>query len=139
MSTFDELTAVLLAVADHTSSRMERTLTELSLTAPLAQALYAIDPDQPPPAMKTLAERLRCDRSSVTFLADRLTERGLAERVPGHRDRRSKALQLTPEGVRVRAAMLYAVTEASPLAKLSEADQEALLLLLRRALAAAKG
>ncbi|UJW33880.1 MarR family transcriptional regulator [Saccharothrix sp. AJ9571] len=136
MSQFDELLEALLAVADRTSARMERTLAELSLTAPLSQALFAIDPEQPPPAMKTLAERLRCDRSSVTFLADRLTERGLAERVPGARDRRSKALQLTPEGVRVRTAMLYGLAEASPLAKLDQADQEALLVLLRKALAA---
>ena len=56
-------------------------------------------------AMKELAQRMGCDASFVTAIADNLEKRGFVRREPGQRDRRIKNLVLTPEGIdRKRAA-----------------------------------
>ncbi|HEY6297677.1 MAG TPA: MarR family transcriptional regulator, partial [Streptosporangiaceae bacterium] len=45
-----------------------------------------------------LAEALHCDRSNVSRLLDRVTQRGLAHRAPDSRDGRVSVLQLSPDG-----------------------------------------
>lgn len=111
-------------------------LAELGLTEPLADALWQLDPASPAPSMRQLAARLRCDPSSVTFLADRLVERGLIEVGVDPADRRRKRVALTPRGRQVRRDLLAAMTARSPLARLSIDDQRQLLDLLGRAVAA---
>ena len=54
-------------------------LAELGLTLRQAHALRLLDPEEPMP-MSALAERLFCDASNVTGIADRLEARGLVER-----------------------------------------------------------
>ena len=63
--------------------------------------LLSLDPDQPAP-MYTLAEQIRCDASMVTWLVDRLEERGLVERRSSATDRRIKTVVLTREGADFR-------------------------------------
>jgi DNA-binding MarR family transcriptional regulator len=72
----------------------------------------------------------------VTWITDRLEERGYVERLADPRDRRVKLLALTDEGRRVRdeiRARLAIPPEA--LQRLSRAEQRALRDLLRKALA----
>jgi DNA-binding MarR family transcriptional regulator len=45
-----------------------------------------------------IAEALHCDRSNVSRLLDRVTQRGLAQRAPDLRDGRVSVLELSPEG-----------------------------------------
>jgi DNA-binding MarR family transcriptional regulator len=45
-----------------------------------------------------IAEVLRCDRSNVSRLLDRVSHRGLAYRGPDSRDGRVSVLQLSPDG-----------------------------------------
>jgi len=45
-----------------------------------------------------IAEVLRCDRSNVSRLLDRVTRRGLAHRATDSRDGRVSVLQLSPDG-----------------------------------------
>ena len=45
-----------------------------------------------------IAEVLHCDRSNVSKLLDRVTQRGLAYRAPDSRDGRVSVLQLSPDG-----------------------------------------
>ena len=45
-----------------------------------------------------IAEALHCDRSNVSRLLDRVTNRGLAYRAPDSRDGRVSVLQLSPDG-----------------------------------------
>jgi DNA-binding MarR family transcriptional regulator len=45
-----------------------------------------------------IAEVLRCDRSNVSRLLDRVTDRGLAYRAPDRRDGRVSVLQLSLDG-----------------------------------------
>src|SRR3954464_12478022 len=62
-------------------------LAELGLSFRPAHAPRLLDPDEPTP-MSALAERLFCDASNVTGIADRLEARGLVERGSAEGDRR---------------------------------------------------
>jgi DNA-binding MarR family transcriptional regulator len=85
-------------------------LRDLGLTPGHMKALSLLDPDEPKP-MRAMADSLACDASMVTWLVDRLEERGLVERRASPADRRVKTLVLTPLGIRTRerlAEALYA-------------------------------
>src|SRR5215469_14852725 len=56
-------------------------------------------------SMKDLGQRLHCDPSFVTMIADALEERGLAKREANPADRRIKNLVLTPHGQEVKATL----------------------------------
>jgi MarR family transcriptional regulator, organic hydroperoxide resistance regulator len=117
---------------DH-RGRVGTRLTELGLTFSQAHALRLLDPQRPLP-MSALAERLFCDASNVTGIADRLEARGLVERRSAEGDRRVKALTLTPDGVELRDRVLALMSEPpAAIAALSVADQRALRDVLRRA------
>jgi DNA-binding MarR family transcriptional regulator len=56
-------------------------------------------------AMGTLAQAFRCDASTMTWLVDRLEERGLVERRMLPSDRRVKAVALTQLGAKTKAEL----------------------------------
>ncbi len=117
---------------DH-RSRVGASLNELGLTFSQAHALRLLDPEKPLP-MSSLAERLFCDASNVTGIADRLEARGLVERRSAEGDRRVKALTLTRDGVELRDRVLEIMSEPpAAIAALSAADQRTLRGILRRA------
>ena len=117
---------------DH-RARVGSALNELGLTFAQAHALRLLDPELPLP-MSALADRLFCDASNVTGIADRLESRGLVERRSAEADRRVKALTLTPEGVGLRDVVLEIMSEPPrAIASLSTSDQRALRDILRRA------
>jgi len=90
--------------------------------------------DEPVP-MGHIAEKLACDNSQVTWITDRLEERGLVERQPDPTDRRVKLLALTDEGRRVLDEINTRLAEPAPeIAALSIGDQKALRDILRRAI-----
>jgi DNA-binding MarR family transcriptional regulator len=104
---------------------------ELGLTPGHVKALGVLDPDEPKP-MGALADALVCDASMVTWLVDRLEERGLVERRTLPTDRRVKTLILTPLGIETRnrlAKTMYEPPEA--LLELDVARLEALRGALR--------
>jgi DNA-binding MarR family transcriptional regulator len=108
-------------------------LAELGLGFAQAHALRLLDPEQPLP-MSALAERLFCDASNVTGIADRLEARGLVRRETAAGDRRVKALTITPAGVRLRRQVMELMSEPpAAIAALPEADQRALRDILARA------
>src|SRR2546430_2925644 len=117
---------------DH-RGRVGASLVELGLTFSQAHALRLLDPERPLP-MSSLAERLFCDASNVTGIADRLEARGLVERRSAEGDRRVKAPALTPDGVELRGRVLEIISEPpAAIAALSTADQRTLRDVLRRA------
>ncbi|MFE2165964.1 MarR family winged helix-turn-helix transcriptional regulator [Streptomyces sp. NPDC059447] len=120
------------ALATRTSADFAELLGELDLTEGLAQVMWHLDPGVPPPSMRALATTLGCDPSTVTFLTDRLEERGLTRRQASSVDRRIKVITLTPQGVRARARLVHAVDTRSPLARLSREEQELLHELLAK-------
>jgi DNA-binding MarR family transcriptional regulator len=83
-------------------------LRDQGLTPGHLKALSVLDPTEPRP-MGALAEVLRCDASQVTWLVDRLEERGFVERRALPSDRRVKTIALTPEGIEFRQQMLVEV------------------------------
>jgi DNA-binding MarR family transcriptional regulator len=113
--------------------RMLDVQNEYGLKPPQFFALQALDEPVP---MSRIADVLRFDRSAVTWITDRLEERGYVERTADPRDRRVKLLALTGEGRRVREDIrrrLAVPPEA--IERLSEAEQRELRDLLRKAVA----
>lgn len=124
------LVDLVLGLADRTMALIVDVLRELDLTQPLADALWKLDPNGPAPSMRELAARLRCDPSTVTFLADRLEAKNLAVREVDQENRRVKTLHLTPEGRKARRTLVHAMTTRSPIARLTADDQQRLHQLL---------
>ncbi len=128
------LAELTFEVANRTNAVIDELLAQLDLTAPLANALWRLDPSGPALPMRDLASRLSCDPSTVTFLADRLEERQLLERRVDPKNRRVKLLVLTPKGERVRGALVERMATGSPIARLPFRDQQQLHRLLTKAL-----
>jgi DNA-binding MarR family transcriptional regulator len=100
---------------------------------PVAMTLKLIDEPTP---MGRIADVLHLDGSTVTWIVDRLEERGLVERRSNPADRRVRLIALTPEGRRVRDELRARFAEPpAGIARLSASDQRALRDILRRALA----
>ena len=90
---------LVFALVDRYRPTMLEILGEYGLKPPLLFILQELDEPKP---MGRIAQILRVDGSNVTWMTDRLEERGLVERRPDPRDRRVKLLHLTDEGRRVR-------------------------------------
>jgi DNA-binding MarR family transcriptional regulator len=93
----------------------------LGLTPAAARALHQLDPDRPSPA-RDLAEQLRCDRSNVTALVDKLEQAGLVERRLDPADRRQKTLVVTEAGRRMRDRVHRVMSDSRLLAPLSTGE-----------------
>lgn len=86
-------------------------------------------------AMKELAQRMGCDASFVTAVADTLEKRGFIRREPGQRDRRIKNLLLTREGIAAKERMMAELAAKMPWCyALDDKERGCLLLLLRKML-----
>ena len=82
-----------------------------------------------------VAELLAYDRATIGGVIERLEHKGWIRRVVSERDRRARELSLTPEGVRVHAALLPIVKglQDEILEPLGAADRARLLKLVRQA------
>ena len=112
---------------------MGELLNELHLTESLADVLWQLFPGTPL-SRGALADRLQCDPSNVTFLVDRLEERGLVERVAVPTDRRVKAVALTTAGAATRDRLIQASASSTVFARLTSEQQVQLADLLARCL-----
>ena len=121
-----ELTGRLRALMDLRAA-------ELDLTPMQARSLWL---SREPISMGELAERLHCDASNVTGIADRLEERGLMERVVDPDDRRRRNLVVTEEGVAVALQLRDRLEQGNPILALSEDQLATMRDLLEQALAA---
>lgn len=117
-----------------TTHRAEPALGELGLTMSTAYALWAIDPDEPAPTMKVMAQRLRCNASSLTFISGRLVKLGYITRTEDPSNRRFRVLALTAEGMKARQQALDVLEESCPLIRLTEVQQDDLMKLLGQTL-----
>jgi DNA-binding MarR family transcriptional regulator len=79
-------------------------LQRLGLTPGHMKLLMQLE-EGPGRAMGSLAQSFRCDASTMTWLVDRLEERGLVERRMFPNDRRVKAVSLTPLGIETKAEL----------------------------------
>jgi DNA-binding MarR family transcriptional regulator len=111
--------------------RFMAVIREYDLAPPHWIALRALGEPKP---MGELAKQLACDSSNMTWITDRLEERGLVERRSAEHDRRVKLLVLTQKGRRLREELQARLAVPPPqIAGLSREDQRTLRDILRRA------
>jgi DNA-binding MarR family transcriptional regulator len=92
-----------------------------------------------PMAMKDLGQRMRCDPSFVTNIADQLEKRGLATRESDPADRRVKRIVLTPAGLELKQRIENEILSGLPWRQALDNDERVCLLgLVRKLLPAAQ-
>jgi DNA-binding MarR family transcriptional regulator len=92
-----------------------------------------------PMAMKDLGQRMRCDPSFVTNIADQLEKRGLATRESDPADRRVKRIVLTPAGLELKQRIETEILSGLPWRHALDNDERACLLgIVRKLLPAAR-
>ncbi|MEV6636436.1 MarR family transcriptional regulator [Actinoplanes sp. NPDC051470] len=125
------LSRMLVTLAERSRFDFVEAIESLGLPLHLARALLRLET---PAAMSDLADRLDCNRSNVTAIADQLEQRGLVMRVPGA-DRRVRLLALTPDGKAERDRVETAVAEQSlVLRRLNDRERAVLAPMLERLL-----
>ena len=85
--------------------------------------------------MKELAQRMGCDASFVTTIADTLEKRGFLRREASQRDRRIKHLVLTPEGLAAKERLMAQLAAKMPWCyALDDVERRCFLRLLQKML-----
>ena len=107
----DGLMLAVLNAARHIQEQLEAVLESVSLTPAKFQALDALVRAGSPMALSELAGSLRCVRSNITQLADRLEVDGLLKRVDDASDRRAIRAVVTPLGIDRHSAGSAAIAE----------------------------
>jgi DNA-binding MarR family transcriptional regulator len=105
----------------------ERLAKDFGVPAFFIKAMHQIDG---PLAMKELGQRMHCDPSFVTNIADMLEKRGLAVRESDPADRRVKRLVLTSAGLEMKHRMEQAMLDRSPWRQCLTCDERATLITL---------
>jgi DNA-binding MarR family transcriptional regulator len=105
----------------------EQLAKDFGVPAFFIKALHLIDG---PLAMKELGQRMHCDPSFVTSIADMLEKRGLAVRESDPADRRVKRLVLTTAGLEMKNQMEQAMLDRSPWRQYLTQDERATLITL---------
>jgi DNA-binding MarR family transcriptional regulator len=126
-----EVCGLVNALSQAMDRHTRRVAEQFGLTAAQAIALREL-PE--PRTLRALAERMHCEASNATFVADKLEEMDLLERRPHPTDRRAKLLHLTPEGSALRKQVVKQLNIDAPLGRLNGEDQLALRDLLARAI-----
>jgi len=123
---FDALTGFITMLL----RRGEKLSEEFGVPGFCVKAMHALGESLP---MKELGQRMHCDPSFVTMIADTLEKRGLARREPNPADRRIKNLVLTAEGLRLKNDMERALLQQMPWANtLDTTERQTLLTLIRK-------
>jgi MarR family transcriptional regulator, organic hydroperoxide resistance regulator len=122
-ATAAEVWRLLLTCAMSQFGRTASIAQGLGLTPGHVKALLALDPNEPQ-AMGSLAQNFACDASTMTWLVDRLEEKGLVQRKGLMNDRRVKTVALTPEGVKTKEELESRMYE--PPAFILDLDREVL-------------
>jgi DNA-binding MarR family transcriptional regulator len=130
----DQVTIALLRQWYHVSrsvdSHLSDALDRLGLTESAGAALWALDPDAPPPTVRELAHTLGCDPSNASLVATKLEQDGLVHRRPHPADGRARVLLLTEQGRALLARLVAEVAAATPLRHLDAAQRRQLSKLL---------
>jgi DNA-binding MarR family transcriptional regulator len=120
----------LLAVTERVRQHWATHAASMGLSGTHIKVLLNLAPGEAV-TMRTLARRMNYDASNLTTVVDRLELRGVVERRAHPHDRRVKALALTAEGDRLRAAFWHDfVTDPGPLGPLGESELRNLARLL---------
>ena len=127
-----QITDALGELIKHAHDLGQGVAADFGLTGSDAMALLKLET---PMTMKDLGLKMGCDPSFVTSVADALEKHGLARREPSQRDRRSKNLVLTPEGVTLRNRLWTELSSRAPwCTTLDVSERRCLLGLMRKML-----
>lgn len=102
---------VLLEAAQRIQERLESALEAVGLSSAKHAALEALVTAREPLTLSELAGSLRCVRSNITQLVDRLEADGLVRRVNDPSDRRSVRAVVTELGMERRVAGAEAIRQ----------------------------
>ena len=132
----DSTSDLLMAVAHSMRRAFGAALEEYDVTPSQARALRvatALTPEEEPPRLSVLAERLRIAPRSATEVVDALEERGLVERRPDPADRRAALVAATDDGRRLQVLLSEARRASTDdfLSVLSPEDRAELDRILR--------
>jgi len=125
---------LLLEAARRVQERLEGELEAIGLSMAKYAALVALVAAREPLTLSELAGRLRCVRSNITQLVDRLEADGLVQRVSDPADRRAIRAVVTELGAARRAAGAETMNRLQ--AELAERVDPAVRQPLHRALSA---
>jgi DNA-binding MarR family transcriptional regulator len=123
---------MLLETAQSVQNRLESMMDEVGLTPAKFQAIDALARAGEPLTLGEFASRLKCVRSNITQLVDRLEADGLVKRVSDPSDRRTVLAVVTPLGLKRQAAGTKVVARLEKLlsARVSAEERVALHRLL---------
>jgi DNA-binding MarR family transcriptional regulator len=99
----------VLSAAEELHQRLEEALVAVGLSMSKFDAMEQLIQAGEPLTLGHLAGRLRCVRSNVTQLVDRLEAEGLVQRGSCAEDRRAVRARVTPVGLERHAAGLDAI------------------------------
>jgi DNA-binding MarR family transcriptional regulator len=130
----------------HAASRAARSLVASAMVdsplTPEEYAIYSVLFDEGPHAPSELASRTGMPPTSMSHFVQRMLERGHAERVASHEDRRSYRIVLTDAGLAAHAVASRLFAEADGrfvrALALDEDDTRAILRAIGRAAATAE-
>lgn len=125
------LTALLYEAVARLDAHFAAHAAAVGLTPSQANAIHALAGPLP---MRELGRRMCCEPPNVTFVVDRLEERGLVVRTPDPADRRAKQIAPTAEGERLRADLIARLAQDPPLTGVTGPDRRTLRTLLASAL-----
>jgi DNA-binding MarR family transcriptional regulator len=125
------LAFLLSQVGIHASSRFAERLAEVDLAPPLFRVLNLVDAAEGR-SQQEIAKAVQAPPSRMVAFVDELEQRGLVERRADPKDRRVRALYLTPAGSEAlaRGREVAARHEEELTAGLSETEREQLVELL---------
>ena len=78
--------------------RLSEALDRLGLSESAGAALWALDPDAPPPTVRELAHTLGCDPSNASLVSTKLEQDGLVHRRSHPAGGRARVLVLAERG-----------------------------------------
>ena len=110
--------------------RLSEALDRLGLSESAGAALWALDPDAPPPTVRDLAHTLGCDPSNASLVSTKLEQDGLVHRRSHPAGGRARVLVLTERGQELLARLVAEVTTATPLRHLDAVQRRRLSELL---------
>jgi MarR family transcriptional regulator, organic hydroperoxide resistance regulator len=129
-----EITDAFGELFEQVAERFENLARNFSLPAFALKALHMLGS---PMAMKELGQRIHCDPSFVTSIADVLDRHGLGKRETDAKDRRVKKLLLTPKGFQLRERIEQEMRACMPWVGALDAEERMCLLILLHKMVAA--
>lgn len=118
----------MVGIGQAVEARLEAALSTTGLTWPQYEVIQTLARESAPPMLSELADRVKCVRSNMTALVDRLERRGFVRRVPHPEDRRSIRVELTDKGTDACANALQILTQVeSELLETISAEEQKVL------------